>query len=159
MYEYVLTRDIRPETLRRFYEHLSRWLLTRHDWRDSSLSVAINGRRLTLTADTDGQLDAMLEGLWLQLRVHCLPRALFSMGLRKAGRAEVVQSLLLNEGLTQHEAALLNAHLKPLSLPVEARLYRRRLHLRSDSRPALQRALVQLRKPAQESGLRVQMLQ
>jgi len=145
MVEFEITRTIRAETLARIFKQFTQWVAQREDWQDSAAMVAIKGQTLTLTADSDQQLKAMLDGLAVQLRVHCLPPEWVLLRKLTRWQHHLTQEVHLAVGLDRGDAKALADWITELGLPVRVKTSRRLLRVSGPDRAAVQRAVVQMR--------------
>ena len=145
MVEFEITRGIRAETLGRIFKQFAEWVARRQDWQDTAAMVAIKGQTLTLSADSAPQLDAMLEGLATQLRIHCLSPELVMLGKCTHWQQHLTQEVRLAAGLDRGDAQALADWIAELGLPVRVKASRRQLRLSSADREAVQQAVVQVR--------------
>jgi uncharacterized protein YajQ (UPF0234 family) len=145
MVEFEITRTIRAETLARIFKQFTEWVAQREDWQDSAAMVAIKGETLTLTADTEQQLQTMLQGLAVQLRVHCLPPELVVLKPCNRWQHHVTQEVRLAVGLDRSDAKALADWIAELGLPVRVKASRRQLRVSGPDRASVQKAVVQMR--------------
>lgn len=145
MVEFEITRGIRAETLGRIFKQFTEWVARRQDWQDTAAMVAIKGQTLTLSADSTQQLDAMLKGLAVQLRIHCLCPELAILGKRVHWQQHVTQEVRLAVGLDRATAQALADWVADLGLPIKVKASRRQLRLSGEDREAVQKAVVQVR--------------
>lgn len=134
-------------------DQATRELTKRYDFKGSSARFEVKDYVITQFADSEFQLDQLLEILRLRLAARGIDPRCIDLGEVQKNLAETRRTITIRQGIAQAAAKKLVAALKEAKLKVDAQINDDKLRVNGKKRDDLQAAMALMRKASTDLPL------